>query len=87
MALCIFFTDSARAQHPVHGDVGEGEYQHRPRLLGAGGGDPRQDLGARGGRRPRAHRRGAPALACAARARLLLLGRPVPRPGSLRHQC
>lgn len=66
--------DSTRARHQVHGDVGQVEHQHRPRVLGAGGGDPGQVCGARGGRGPRAHRRRAPALTRAARARLLLLG-------------
>lgn len=69
-----WYTDSAGALHPLHGDVGEGEHQHRPRLLGAGRGHPGQDVGARGGRGPAAHRRGAPAVARAARPRLLHLG-------------
>lgn len=71
--LCTLMNiaDSARAQHPVHGDVCEGEHQHRPRVLGAGRGHPRQDGGARGGRRPRAHRRRAPPLPRAPHPRLL----------------
>lgn len=75
--------DSARARHPVHGDVGEGQHQHRPRVLRAGRGHPGQDVGARGGRGPRAHRRGAPAVARAARPRLLLLGGPRPHAAPL----
>lgn len=72
--------DSARARHPVHGDVGEGQHQHRPRLQRAGRGHPGQDGGPRGRCRPLAHRRGAPAVARAAHARLLLhVGR---RPGT-----
>lgn len=80
---CWWWTDSARAQHPLHGDVSEGEHQHWPRLLGAGRGHPRQDGGP--GRRCRsgAHRRRAPPLPRPARARLLHLGVGLSRPLAL----
>lgn len=71
--------DSSRARHPVHGDIRQVQHQHRPRLLRAGRGNPGQVRRARGRRRPRAHRRRAAPVARPARARLLLVGGPVPR--------
>lgn len=74
--------DSARARHPVHGDVGQVQHQHRARLLRAGRGHPGQDGGPGGRRRRGAHRRRAPPLARAPRTRLLLLTPPPAAPDS-----
>lgn len=41
--------DCPRARHPLHGDVGQGEHQHRASILRTGRGDSRQDVGTRGG--------------------------------------